>query len=202
MSPGRSRLLLEINPLDFREGVGVAATFCIHGIGETRQGRTRPRIAQDSLPGQVPLPLRHKRRQVLNQFGSVAGRKTTDGRLDLLKRTQAPTLTPKNPYLKQPFSPAGRWAHSRALGVQAKSAADTPLAPAAGRLVRAVRRVFLVKRGVGQLSAIGCTLLRCPAHVVGVLERMTVRVVSVPEAARKTGRECQASSQFPILSCQ
>ena len=45
--------MLEISPLDFREGFRVAAKFGIHGIYETRQGRTRPRIAQDSLPGEV-----------------------------------------------------------------------------------------------------------------------------------------------------
>ena len=92
ISRAASSAFFILRPLGLGEGVGIAAIFRIHGISETRQGRTRRRIAHDSLPGQISRPLRHERRQVLNQLGSVAGRKATNGRFDLLQRTHAPTL--------------------------------------------------------------------------------------------------------------
>ena len=84
---GKSRrVTLEIAVLNLREHVWVALKLSFELVHESRKGRTRTGVADDSFPSGVPIHLGEQRREVLRQPRPVFRGERADCRFDVLNR--------------------------------------------------------------------------------------------------------------------
>lgn len=80
------RVALEVAVLNFREHVWVALKLSFELVHQSRKGRTRTVVADDSFPSGVPINLGEQRGKVLSQPRLFFRGESADRRFDVLNR--------------------------------------------------------------------------------------------------------------------
>jgi hypothetical protein len=90
-----SRVSLEVRIRDFREGVGVFPQLGFDFVTQCRQSRSRTRVADNALPGRIPVQLRQQCWQGRRQFPPFLRRERLDGLANLLYRAHKHRIRPR-----------------------------------------------------------------------------------------------------------